>query len=170
MRVAWCVVFVLAGFALAAGQDTNFPTGPQYLVTYGSPLFLHSIATPSMPWPSPPAIVGASEATSGLSAGAENSTTDTLPEPPRPVDLYSTYYGVAPVQEIRLQGYSAGTPVAQALPASILDVGTWQFADDLRAAGYGANLAETAAYWKTHSRHAVRAYGNGDVERLRQGN
>jgi|SRR5579872_77489 len=40
------LVFSLAGFSFA--QDTNFPAGPQYLVTNGSPILLQSIATPSL--------------------------------------------------------------------------------------------------------------------------
>jgi len=129
MRVASCILFVLAALTMAAGQDTNFSTGPQYLVTYGSPLFLHSIATPSMAWPSPPANVGASDATSRLSAGADNNTADTLPQPPPQANLFLTYYGAPPVQQIVLQGYSGEAPSEERLPASILDVGTWQIAD-----------------------------------------
>ena len=152
---------------MAAGQDTNFSTGPQYLVTYGSPLFLHSIATPSMAWPSPPANVGASDATSRLSAGADNNTADTLPQPPPQANLFLTYYGAPPVQQIVLQGYSGEAPSEERLPASILDVGTWQIADQSRASGYGVSLVEAAAYWKAHARHATRVYGNGDIDRLR---
>jgi len=37
-------VLVVASFA----QDTNFAAGPQYLITNGSPLTLHSLATPSL--------------------------------------------------------------------------------------------------------------------------
>lgn len=48
------VVFV-AGSSFA--QDTNFPVGPQYLVTSGSPMLLQPISTPSMslsaPMPDP---------------------------------------------------------------------------------------------------------------------
>ena len=40
------VFFALAG--IGAAQDTNFSAGPQYLVTGSSPMFLRSIATPSM--------------------------------------------------------------------------------------------------------------------------
>lgn len=49
------LVVSLAGLSFA--QDTNFPAGPQYLVTSGSPMFLQSIATPSLslsaPMPDP---------------------------------------------------------------------------------------------------------------------
>jgi len=39
-------LLVLVGTSFA--QDTNFPLGPQYLVTVGSPMLLHPIATPSL--------------------------------------------------------------------------------------------------------------------------
>ncbi len=49
------LVVSVAGLSFA--QDTNFPAGPQYLVTSGSPMFLQSIATPSLslnaPMPDP---------------------------------------------------------------------------------------------------------------------
>jgi len=43
------VFFLIVTFAgVAFAQDTNFPVGPQYLITTGSPMLLHSIATPSL--------------------------------------------------------------------------------------------------------------------------
>jgi hypothetical protein len=39
-------LFVVVGISFA--QDTNFPVGPQYLVTTGSPMLLRPIATPSL--------------------------------------------------------------------------------------------------------------------------
>ena len=39
-------LLVLVGFSVA--QDTNFPVGPQYLVTIGNPMLLRPIATPSL--------------------------------------------------------------------------------------------------------------------------
>jgi len=43
---SFCALIVLAGVSFA--QDTNFSDGPQYLITGGSPMFLRSIATPSV--------------------------------------------------------------------------------------------------------------------------
>jgi len=40
------LLFALAG--VSAAQDTNFPVGPQYLITTDSTLFLRPIATPSL--------------------------------------------------------------------------------------------------------------------------
>jgi len=39
-------LLVLVGFSVA--QDTNFPVGPQYLVTIANPMLLRPIATPSL--------------------------------------------------------------------------------------------------------------------------
>lgn len=170
MRVASCLLLLLVALGAAAGQDTNFSTGPQYLMNHGSPLFLHTIATPSLSWQNSPLEAGASNATSGLSAGADNYTGDTLPEPVRPADLFPTYYGVPQVSviEVSLLGDQAESPNQGRLPASILEAGTWQMttAQALRERGYGLGLVEAAAYWKTHVRRATRAYGNSDIERL----
>lgn len=47
MRLFLVLFFVtLTGFSLA--QDTNFTQGPQYLIVNASPMFMHSIATPTM--------------------------------------------------------------------------------------------------------------------------
>src|SRR5690348_12148129 len=41
------LILEVALFALAQNRETNFPVGPQYLVTTPSTLFLQPIATPS---------------------------------------------------------------------------------------------------------------------------
>jgi len=48
MRPHWLFVALLVVSGVSAAQDTNFPVGPQYLITYGNPLFLHPIETPSL--------------------------------------------------------------------------------------------------------------------------
>lgn len=68
------VLLVLSG--ISAAQDTNFPVGPQYLITYGNPLFLHPIETPSL-----------SLSSSGLAGTSEV---------PRPVELPA----LAPVETV----------------------------------------------------------------------
>lgn len=175
MRIVSYLFLVLVVVTVAAaGQDTNFSTGPQYLMTYGSPIFLHPISTPSLSWPSPALEVGASNATSGVLAGAANDTIDTLPGPAQPADLFPTYYGVPRVSEVQisLRGNQGELPLEQTLPASILNVGTWEITtnQDLRERGYGISLVEFAAYWKTHARRATHLYGNGDIDRLHEGN
>ena len=37
-----CTLLAFSTVGLAFGQDTNFPNGPQYLMTSGSPLFAQS--------------------------------------------------------------------------------------------------------------------------------
>ena len=94
MRLAGFCLLLLPLAGICAAQDTNFPTGPQYLITYGSPLFLHSIATPSMnldaPLPSvPPPVI-------------ETSTADLSSAPastPNPVGLASILWG-APTESV----------------------------------------------------------------------
>lgn len=46
LKSALAVLPLLAGFCFA--QETNFPVGPQYLITNGTPLTIRPIATPSL--------------------------------------------------------------------------------------------------------------------------
>ena len=48
MRLASLFCFLIALAGISAAQDTNFPVGPQYLITGDSPMFLHPIATPTL--------------------------------------------------------------------------------------------------------------------------
>jgi hypothetical protein len=166
MRVfLYCWAIVLAAVGAAFAQDTNFATGPQYLMNYGSPLFARPISTPSLSLSGPPLEVGATTATADLIAGAENQTTvprdaDALPV----VDFFSIYYGTAPVQLIEISFRER-----HELPASILDAGVWEFttAQALRERGIGVTLGEAAAYSKSRTHHADRIYTNTDIERLK---
>jgi hypothetical protein len=146
----------------ASGQDTNFATGPQYLMNYGSLLFARSIATPSLSLSGPPLEVGAIVATAGLSAGAENQTRTATSVGSR------IYYGATRVQsiEINLREVSGSS---DELPASIQDTGVDELSspDALRERGYGLTLGEAAAQAKIHVRHAVRVYTNADIESMR---
>ena len=58
--VCACCLLVLAGICWA--QDTNFPVGPQYLMTFGSPLLARPIATPSLSFETPLLEAGTIEA------------------------------------------------------------------------------------------------------------
>jgi hypothetical protein len=167
------LVVVLGILGAAFGQETNFATGPQYLMTSGSPLFARSISTPSTSLSGPPLEVGASNATAGLTAGAEDRdvsvpTSVTLPQ----VNFFSIYYGTnqaAPTSVIEIS-FSEGTSRTE-LPASILGAGVLQMttAQALRLRGYGVTLAEAAAYDRAHAVHAKRIYTNADIERLQKG-
>ncbi len=164
-----CILFVLSTLGVAFCQDTNFPSGPQYLMTSGSPVFARSISTPSMTLAGPPLEVGASNATGSLVAGADNQTVlppraDALPK----IDLFPIFYGRPPANVIEI---SAPSESSSNLPSGILDTGVWQMttAQDLRERGYGVTLVEGAAYGKAHTRHANRVYTNADIDRLHSG-
>jgi hypothetical protein len=171
MRVRLCVMlFVLSTLGIAIGQDTNFPSGPQYLMNYGSPVFARSISTPSITLTDPPLQVGASNATGVLIAGAADQTVlppaaDALPR----TDLFPIYYGAhAPsVIEISFTAESASNE----LPASILDTGVSEMTtvQELRERGYGVTVVEGAAYGRAKTRRATRVYTNADIDRLHSG-
>lgn len=172
MRICfWFSLIVLSALGAAFGQDTNFATGPQYLMTHGSALFAQPISTPSLSLAGPPLEVGASNATADLIAGAENQTASVPPSDSLPsVDLFPIYYGVVPVSVIEISFREVSSP-SRELPASILDTGVWQMttAQALRERGYGVTLPEAAAYGKAHTGHASHVYTNADVDRLHNG-
>lgn len=180
MRISFCCVFccillVLLTQVFAFGQDTNFATGPQYLMNYGSPLLAHPISTPSMSLAAPPLEVGASDATGVLVAGAadqnvESPSPDALPK----IDLFPIFYGGAPVGENSQISFSypaEPSSLPAEIPPSISDNGVWQMttAQELRERGYGITLAEEAANSKTQTRRANHIYTNDDITRLHGG-
>jgi|HubBroStandDraft_4_1064222.scaffolds.fasta_scaffold791042_1 hypothetical protein len=181
MRFAslFCLLFTLAG--IAAAQDTNFPSGPQYLITTSSPLFIHTIATPTLSLSTPltPQSAPFSEA---------------VPEPTSPVaglsanGLARIYWGPPPASEkiSETVGETANGNVGEnviqneneieisspqvpvVLPASFIDTGVTAMTDaqSLRVRGYGVPLGDAAAFWKTHKPHSTRIYTSADVQRL----
>jgi hypothetical protein len=173
MRVFFCcLLIVLSGISIALAQDTNFATGPQYLINPGaSPLFARPISTPSMSLAGPPLEVGASDATGVLTAGAGNQFVSppsavALPQ----IDLFPIFYGVPPANVIEIS-FAESQESPSPLPPSILDSGVWQMttAQALRERGYGITLAEAAAYDKARTRHATHVYTNADTNRLHGG-
>jgi hypothetical protein len=162
------ILSATAGFA----QESNFPTGPQYLMNYGSPMFARSISTPSMSLSGPPLETGARNSTGDLTAGAQTQTVSVPPSDALPtVDLFSIYYGQAPVSTVEVS-FSGGSYSGGELPESILDTGVGQMTtiDGLRERGYGMTLPEAAAFSKARARHASRVYTNADIERLHPNN
>ncbi len=164
-----CAVLILSAVGMSLGQDTNFATGPQYLMNHGptnqgSPLFARSISTPFLSLTDPPLEVGASNATGNLVAGADNHTASAQFEPP--ASLLPIYYGGAPASVIEISFPSE--PLSNQLPASILDTGVWQIttAQALRERGYGLTLGEAAAHSKAHMGHATHIYTDADITRL----
>ena len=161
MRLAplFCLLLALAG--ISAAQDTNFPVGPQYLMTSGSPLFAQPIATPSLfleaPLPGIPSLPQ-------IGPTVENEPFVANPELRHQADLFPVYYGYKPISDVEI---SSAQPTI-ALPASILDNGVTVMTtvQSLRLRGYGVPLGDTAAFWKSHRPHAIRVYTNADVQRL----
>ncbi len=182
MRLATIFSFslLITMVGISAAQDTDFPVGPQYLVTSNSPMFLRSIATPSVSLSTPPPSLAAPE-------------TEALPQPPSPTaglpqpDLTRILWGEPKVGEPEAAQPEVSQPAVgenvaenvieissaeppRPLPASIIDTGVTGMttAQSLREFGYGVPLGETAYFWKTHKPHAPRVYTNADVQRLHQ--
>lgn len=169
MRALLSALLVVSAATLVFSQDTNFPVGPQYLLS-GSQLFARPIATPTMQLQDPPLEVGADTATGVLIAGAENHTVLPLnPEALPKIDLLPIYYGVPRPNDIEISFAepSLERPTSE-LPASILDSGVGQTttAQGLEARGYGIPLGEVASRHKAHGKHAIRVYTNADIDRL----
>jgi hypothetical protein len=171
-----CMLLVLSSQGIAFSQDTNFATGPQYLMNYGSPLLAHSISTPSLSLAGPPIEVGASDATGVLTPGAGDQNVlppspDALPK----IDLLPIFYGAPPVGENGQISFSyAAEPSSQPneIPPSISDNGVSQITtvQVLRERGYGLTVAEAAAEAKVRIQHANHTYTNADAARLHGGN
>ena len=171
MRVPFlCMLLIVSAATLVPGQDTNFANGPQYL-TNGSSFFARPISTPSLSLAGPSLGTGASNATEGLTAGADYRTAS--PQAPSEPNLFSIYYGRAStnVIEISFAGRSSELSPTE-LPASILDTGVSQMTtvQALRERGYGVPLGVAAEYEKAHAGRATHIYTNADIDRLRGGN
>ncbi|HUA15358.1 MAG TPA: hypothetical protein VMG31_08665 [Verrucomicrobiae bacterium] len=162
MRPMTLLFLILSLAGISAAQDTNFPSGPQYLMNFGSPQFFHSIETPSL-----------SLEPTVTSFPANETPVATTAEPlvPLPPDLLPIYYGY-PLPEMNIPNLGEITISSVELPAhlpeSIVHSGVTQMVDpqSLRERGYGVTLAQAALFWKTHKGHAAHVYTNEDVERL----
>ena len=169
----FCFTIVLSFLGTAFSQDTNFSTGPQYLMNFGSPLFARPISTPSMTLSGPSLEIGADNASGVLIAGAENQTAlPSLAVAQPKIDLFPTYYGVTAVSVIEVSFAEDVGASGNQLPGSISDNGVFgeTTAQALRERGYGVSLVEAAAYQKAHAGHPARVYTNDDIERMHGGN
>jgi hypothetical protein len=149
---------------IASAQDTNFATGPQYLMNFGSVLFDRPISTPTFSFPAPVIATGAADATASLQVGADDETVP--PHPAPPIDLFPIYYGEAAAETIEIS-MPANSDVE--LPPSIAGNGVWQIttAEALRRSGLGSTLAEAAAQNRSHPHRTTTVYTNADLDRLR---
>ena len=171
MRLCGLLVFGLTLVGLSAAQDSNFSVGPQYLMNYGSPMFMRPIATPTLSLSettrvSAPETSGSSSSSTSSSPAAESPAAV-----PQPANLASVYWGSrdgeTAVETGAVIEVSGAVPPAN-LPASILNVGVQETADarELRERGYAVSVSEASAFWKAHKPRAVRAFTNRDVEKF----
>jgi hypothetical protein len=179
MRVAYWImaVFSLVTSAVAQQQETNFASGPQYLITTGSAMYARSITTPSLSLSAPPLQMGAANSTGILIAGA----TADYQLPPSAValpkiDLFPIFYGDAPVSsptneiEISFPPGSNFVSATSSLPAAFSETGgEFTTIEALRDRGYGVTLAEVASVVKARRTRPDRVYTNEDVARLHGG-
>lgn len=165
------LLFALAG--MGSAQDTSFPTGPQYLMTFGSPMFARPLTTPSLSWENPLPAAATSEAgTSPVSAEQYEGVSSIL-ESQRQTTLYSIYYGAPTVNLSDISFRESGDEAsAQTLPAGVVEIGVTSLTDAqaLREQGYGITLPEAATLRKATTSHAHHIYTNEDLERLRPSN
>jgi hypothetical protein len=194
MRPATLLLVVFFGMiGISAAQDTNFPTGPQYLatsVTSDSTMFLHPITTPSLSLgESLPPVPGASSEPLSLTP----ESTPRIAPPSHNLFLGDVLWGEHSATEILdpviatptlslSESPASATPETsetpapaseiqlsstqptRPLPASIVNVGvTGTAAQSLRAQDYGAPLGDVASYWKTHKPTSPHSFTNADV-------
>jgi hypothetical protein len=166
MRLCGLLWFGLTLVGIGVAQDSNFSVGPQYLMNYGSPMFMRPIATPTMSLSETAPVALAAPQASSSSSAAESSAAA-----PQPSDLASVYWGSgeseAAVETGAVIEVSGAAPPAN-LPASIFNVGVQETVDaqGLRDRGDGASVSEASAFWKGHKPRAVRVFTNRDVEKL----
>jgi hypothetical protein len=158
MRLAGLLLLLCAVGATA--QDTNFATGPQYLIPPDA-TFLRPISTPSLSLGTPlPPLPSEPETSQPVTnqAYVEN------PGLEHQADLFPIYYGYPRVSTIELTSPEETAP----LPESLTNFGYAAVTDaqSLRELGYGIPLGDAASYQKAHRLHAPRVFTNADIQRL----
>jgi hypothetical protein len=157
--VLCAVVLGLAVWASAQSRQTDFPVGPQYLVTTPSTLFLQPIATPSA---SPAQMLGMVSPQTGQAEPISiNGQVANLP---------AIFWGwTSPGQTTVWTVFSPA--VSSGLPADFLDLGVSAIVTGewLREFQRNNSVAEASRYWKTNTNRAIRLYTNADIDRLRRG-
>lgn len=154
------IVLAAATMSLAQNRETDFPVGPQYLITTPSTQFLQPIATPSM---SPSQMSG----TVSPQTGQAEPVTINVGSVPVPANLPAIYWGwTSPGQTVIIERVSPEVP--SGFPPGFVDVGVSAIVTEewLREQKYEISLAEAARYWRTHIVRARRLYTNRDIERL----
>ncbi len=157
MRFAYvfALVPIFAGVVAAQQTETNFPVGPQYLITQPYPTLLQPIATPSYePWQASGVV--------SPQTGEAGPVMITIP-----AYLPSVYWGYAAPGAVEAAPPEP-VPVPNGLPSDYVDTGVSAFATPgwQRDHDYGMTVAQAARYWKEHRLHATRVYTNQDIQRL----
>ena len=150
------VILMACSVALAQQAETNFPVGPQYLITQPYPAMLQPIATPSLePW-QPTGVVSPQ-------TGEAGPVLITVP-----AYLPSVYWGYEPPGSVQIVPEPEPAPVPGNLPADYIDVGVSDVATPawLNEHDYGMSLVQVARYWKEQHLRATHVYTNEDIERL----
>jgi len=169
MRLAGCllILVVFAGISAAQSTDTNFPVGPQYLITTDSTLFLRPIATPTLSFqqPSPPPPAMEVNPGTDVELAAPPPAILTQPDLSRVLwgdDWVDYVTGVKRTSVIEISG--TANPK---LPPGLFDPGVTGMTNgkSLRAQGYGLSLGEVSAISKSGP-HATHVYTNDDIRRL----
>jgi len=153
------VLLEVALLASAQSRETNFPVGPQYLVTTPSTLFLQPIATPS-----------ASAAQMLGMVSPQTGQAEPITINGESVNLPAIFWGwTSPGQTTLWTIFSPA--VSSGLPAGFLDLGVSAIVTDewLREFQRNSSVAEASRYWKTNTNRATRLYTNADIDRLRPG-
>jgi hypothetical protein len=159
VSIPCAVTLALTVLVAAQSRQTDFPVGPQYLVTTPSTLFLQPIATPSA---SAAQMLGMMSPQTGQ---AEPITING-----EPANLPSIYWGwTSPGQTAVWTVFSPA--MSSGLPADFIDLGVGAIVTDewLQEFQRNNNVAEASRYWKTHTNRAARLYTNADIDRLRRG-
>ena len=191
--IYFCIFMALSAIAFSQSADTNFSTGPQYLMNSSAPDLLRPIATPSLSLSSP--VVTAPTASAEEGSGEPHSPA--FPDLQTQAQIDRIYWGVPNVANSQSAAGTEGASPAsetstlspesnprpssvielsssqplQPLPDHFLEVGVTSLADadSLRAHGYGMPLGDVAAIQKANKRPAARVYTNADINRLHGG-
>jgi hypothetical protein len=172
MRIHSILALLLLLVGISAAQDTNFPTGPQYLMTFGSPLFARPIATPSLSLDSPPfPEVGPTAAVAPSSEAVATTPTERQYLVNLQPNLFPIFYGQPRLSAVAVsfnEGGEEESASSRPILAGIADSSVVALIDvqSLRERGYGVTLPEAARYRGAHKASAAHHYTNADIERF----
>src|SRR5215469_10856919 len=154
-----CTVILEVTLLAAQSRETDFPVGPQYLVTTPSTIFLQPIATPS-----------ASAAQMLGMVSPQTGQAEPVSINGEPANLPAIYWGWTSPGQTTIW-VAASPALSGGLPAGFLDLGVSAIVTDewLREFQRNNSVAEASRYWKTNTNRATHLYTNADIDRLRPG-